>query len=30
MNTHFANIFTDYDEDEEDMGLDITVWLRAK
>ena len=30
MNTTAAGIFTDYDEDDDDLGLDIMVWLRAK
>jgi hypothetical protein len=31
MNTTAASsIFTDYDDEDEDMGLDIMVWLRAK
>ena len=31
MREHYMNIFTsDDDEDDEDMGCDIIVWLRAK
>jgi hypothetical protein len=31
MREHYMNIFTsDDDEEEEDMGFDIIIWLRAK
>lgn len=28
--TSHMDIFTDSDEDDDDLGLDIIVWLRAK
>lgn len=27
--TSHMNIFTDSDEDEDDLGLDIIIWMRA-
>lgn len=27
--TSHINIFTDSDEDEDDMGIDIIIWMRA-
>jgi hypothetical protein len=30
MRAHSMDIFTTDDDEDEDMGLDIMVWLRAK